>query len=418
MSNYSEMEHLEIAKQEYKNLKLGQEILVNNDTVSIGYVSGVIDNESTGEQSFIITDIPLPSKPSQAQKNAVSEVTVLYRGSTAPYGGDDWMNDWFMNDLPAAANVLNPKFTIQAAPPQLESASKTLNTAMKDYPYAMFNVYGHSLGSMNGQYALVNALDSDRIRGGYVYNGPNIYRFLTDKQKKTANTLQDRIFNYIDRKDLIGVVGNTSNNQTVGQLISIKSAFHSPLDQHMFAGYQFNHKGEIVTSSKKMAEKAAKIIEAQIKGELLALGLLRKKLKASGGKLSANEAIYLEDSEALLAVQSGGRVVKENMDELIKIYRDIMKALEENWEEGLQRVLKFVSRLSYEEVMAEFAKTGTTKEKCVDIPCAKLEEKIAKAKQQGDAFDQLSQEIVAGIEKLKVADQQLAMQIGGSVNAP
>lgn len=55
---------------------------------------------------------------------------------------------------------------------------------MRLYPNAQVYVYGHSLGSMNAQYAIadLDKKDINRISGGFFYQGPNIYSNLTPKQ--------------------------------------------------------------------------------------------------------------------------------------------------------------------------------------------------------------------------------------------
>lgn len=76
---------------------------------------------------------------------------------------------------------------------------------MAKYPDCKFEVYGHSLGSMDGQYA-VSSLDDDeakRLSGAWVYEGPNIYENLTDAQRKRAKSYQGRVHNYVDQKDLV-----------------------------------------------------------------------------------------------------------------------------------------------------------------------------------------------------------------------
>ncbi|MFX3991674.1 triacylglycerol lipase, partial [Streptococcus suis] len=76
------------------------------------------------------------------------------------------------NDLPMTNNIITNKSEVT---PQLQSASIILTQGLKDYPNAKITVYGHSLGSMNDQYAMAAVSDIDRIAGAYIYNGPNVY---------------------------------------------------------------------------------------------------------------------------------------------------------------------------------------------------------------------------------------------------
>ncbi|MGK0550492.1 hypothetical protein ACSFB8_02735, partial [Enterococcus faecalis] len=171
---HSDEEKVKIAKKEYNNLELGKELRIDGVDESIGSVSQV-NNKPSGEQSFVITDHYVSPTASRAERESVKEVTVLYRGSTgldktSEQPGDVY-RDWVVNNSEMAHKILaseqgNP-------PPQLVSSAETLKEAMKLYPNANFSVYGHSLGSMNAQYAVsdLSFEDSQRVAGGYFFQG-------------------------------------------------------------------------------------------------------------------------------------------------------------------------------------------------------------------------------------------------------
>ncbi len=58
--SYSDVDRVNIAKQEYKNWNEGEEITIDNEDgqprKSLGIVSQVIDNKATGEQTYIVTN--------------------------------------------------------------------------------------------------------------------------------------------------------------------------------------------------------------------------------------------------------------------------------------------------------------------------------------------------------------------------
>lgn len=58
-NTYNDKERKEIAELEYQNLTLEQELKLQNKDKTIGYVSQVND-KSTGEQSFVVTDVYVP----------------------------------------------------------------------------------------------------------------------------------------------------------------------------------------------------------------------------------------------------------------------------------------------------------------------------------------------------------------------
>lgn len=143
-------ERIKMISQSYMNLEVNKKISVNRQTY--GYVSKIIDNKKSGEKSFIITD----GNPKVQKPKEVKQITILYQGSIGinkilVNPGDVW-RDWGVNNLPTAVQVINAGGA--TAMPQLKSAAHTLQETMQMYPNAKVSVYGHSLGSMNGQYEL------------------------------------------------------------------------------------------------------------------------------------------------------------------------------------------------------------------------------------------------------------------------
>ncbi|MBO1103528.1 DUF2974 domain-containing protein [Enterococcus hirae] len=187
-------QRVDLARKEYDPLKPKQIIKIDDDTIKIGEVSQVF-NKPTGEQSFVITDHYVSPNASLAERETVKEVTVLYRGSTAPSIGNvfdsenptfwDVRADWIVNDMPTALQVLSNGGAV--AMPQLQSSADTLQQAMNTYPNALVSVYGHSLGAMNGQYAISDFPEKfhERGDGDYVYQRTNIYTNL--KRAPTTN---------------------------------------------------------------------------------------------------------------------------------------------------------------------------------------------------------------------------------------
>ncbi|MEG3241654.1 DUF2974 domain-containing protein [Streptococcus suis] len=156
---YTDRDRQKIANKEYSAYKFRDE--VNIGTLEhpryIGTVRKVL-KDATGLDGYVIEE---PD----------GNVIVLFQGSKGP-GKEGAAADWMDNDLPMAHNIISNKSEVTS---QLQSASRSLNQVLKDYPNAQITVYGHSLGSMNAQYALATVSDIDRIAGAYIYNGPNVY---------------------------------------------------------------------------------------------------------------------------------------------------------------------------------------------------------------------------------------------------
>ena len=115
-----------------------------------------------GEQVYAVVKNP--------KENAedVEEVTVLFRGSTGPdhifYEAPDVWNDWAENDLVIGTRILKQSIPSDRdnSTEQLKASARALKDIMEKYPNAKINIYGHSLGSMDAQYAMA-ALEAAQI---------------------------------------------------------------------------------------------------------------------------------------------------------------------------------------------------------------------------------------------------------------
>ena len=254
---YSDETNMNIAKEEYKNREPGY-ILKTEDNEYVGTLSDANDNRSNnGEQIYTYTKtegsnkIVSPDAP-LSEREKVEEITILYRGSTAPGKGADNADakrDWLDNDAPMAKKIILGE---KGATGQLEASSDYLKEMMEKYPNAKINIYGHSLGSMDAQYALANVTDSSRIKSANIYNGPNIYSTLTEEQKINVSALYDKINNYVDSRDLVGL-GYNKGEGTVGKTYNFsgKSSGFDKVDQHMWGGYRFDDKGNLIDENEK-----------------------------------------------------------------------------------------------------------------------------------------------------------------------
>ncbi|CYX06695.1 Uncharacterised protein [Streptococcus suis] len=97
VKKYVNEDNLQIAMTEYNNLGKGDAVITQYDDI-VGRVTLDFDNENgNGEQVYaVVKDPNLP-------EDQVTEVTVLFRGSTGPNEvlskpADVW-NDWVENDL-------------------------------------------------------------------------------------------------------------------------------------------------------------------------------------------------------------------------------------------------------------------------------------------------------------------------------
>ena len=255
---YSDETNVNLAKEEYENRNIGDSLRTNPGNEYVGVLSDVNDDRTNnGEQIYTYTrtegsdEIVSPDAP-LSEREKVEEITILYRGSTAPGIGadnEDARKDWLNNDVPMAEKIMLGE---KGATGQLEASSDYLKEMMEKYPNAKINIYGHSLGSMDAQYALANVTDYSRIKSANIYNGPNIYSTLTEEQKINVSALYDKINNYVDSRDLVGL-GYKKGEGTVGKTYNFSGESNgiNKIDQHMWGGYRFDSDGNLIDEDGK-----------------------------------------------------------------------------------------------------------------------------------------------------------------------
>lgn len=220
----ADQQRVQLAKLEYQSWQVGDWAFLPGK-VPVGRVQKII-NTSDGFRATVV-------------RNGLAEVTVLLRGSSGIRQGDPttWTNEWLRVNLPIGDAIINQSPVI---PGELKTASRCLNQLLQSHPQDSFYFYGHSLGSINGQYALANCHFPTQVKGAFLYEGPNIYWLLSQRERTRALHLRCRIFNYIDPKDIVAL-GYLDYQHTVGLLRVIDSKLVSPISQHMWGGYQFDH---------------------------------------------------------------------------------------------------------------------------------------------------------------------------------
>ncbi|MGR3741542.1 hypothetical protein [Companilactobacillus sp. DQM5] len=396
----SDDERIEFTKNGYKKLKKNSPIVVNGK--NIGYVRKVV-TDSSGQQAYVIT----PTKTEKIKKS--KNIAIIYRGSSANVSLDA-IRDWANNDIPMGTRVLVNKIPFLSTllsfytkgkyrngpSSQLINSSKTLNKLMKDYPNAKFDIYGHSLGSMDGQYAVANALDLDRIRAAYLYEGPNIYSILTSKQVKQLKKLNPRIFNFIDKNDWVSL-GYSDDKNSVGTLhiILSKNMGLDKVSQHMWGGYQYDKNGNIKL-----------VPENQLQIGMLNLNLLKDKL--SKGGLSKSDKIYLDSAAAVILADNIKTYVDESMDSLIKDLNGYISEAEDLWKDTKRRARGMGQDLSEDDIMNTLRQVNATKSEFVTKVIEYYQDKIKKAEQVKSDYSDISTNIKKGVQAKLETDQELA----------
>ncbi|TYU60608.1 Mbeg1-like protein [Listeria monocytogenes] len=419
---HTDQERVELAEKEYHKMKSGEAVNIpatNGGIKTIGIVSQKINNKSTGEQSYIITDKYTPPTASISERNKVKELTILYKGSTAPANGNlnvpkhpdykDVRKDWLSNDIPTAIQITNGGGS--TVTPQLKTSAETLKQTMKLYPNAQIYVYGHSLGSMNAQYAIadLDKKDIKRISGGFFYQGPNIYSNLTPKQQDTVKAINalNRLFNFVDRKDYVPI-GYGIGDPTIGHLIEVESKKAGMVEQHMWGGYQFDEDGNVLTN-KEGSLRLAKYATAQ---QLAAINIMRTNFSKSGGALSSSEEIFLDAAEGLAITQGMKQTIQGEIKDLKDMFDKAIENAEELWRDTLSDARDIGSKLSESEILTALALGNATESKIVIDILQDCEKSLAEATKIEQEYDKLLEQINEAIKSQLKTDQELAKQIG------
>ncbi|EAD7924114.1 DUF2974 domain-containing protein [Listeria monocytogenes] len=417
----TDQERVELAKKEYSKLELKQEvnISISNREKKIGNVSQTINNKAAGQQTYIITEKYTPPTASHIERSKVKEVTVLYRGSTAPtlasgltpFHKDslDVWTDWGVNDIPTAIQITHGGGS--TVTPQLKTSAETLKQTMNLYPNAQVYIYGHSLGSMNAQYAIadLDKKDIKRISGGFFYQGPNIYSNLTPKQQDTVKAINalNRLFNFVDRKDYVPI-GYGIGDPTIGHLIEVESKKAGMVEQHMWGGYQFDEDGNILTD-KEGSLRLAKYATAQ---QLASINIMRTSFSKSGGTLSSSEEIFLDAAEGLAITQGMKQTIQGEIKDLKDMFDKAIENAEELWRDTLSDARDIGSKLSESEILTALALGNATESKIVIDIVQDCEKSLAEATKIEQEYDKLLEQINEAIKSQLKTDQELAKQIG------
>ena len=393
-SMYSEYERKLIAEKEYDNtLQVDNDIYIETRKSSIGTVRQVIENE-TGIKVFVV------ESPDH------SEVSVLYEGSKAPFD-EGWEVDWFENDIPMAHSILTGE---KGTTSQLKASADILNDVLVRYPNAKVTVYGHSLGSMNAQYALANVRDISRISGAYIYQGPNTYPVLTEEQRQRVDAMKYRIHNYVDDKDMVPIGYPNNRMDSVGVVgimhhVDSKQQIDFIYSQHLWGGYVFNEDGSLkIKNDRSSFEKRYSSGLDKVSSGLYNYAKAKEAL-ASGGYTS-NEEIFL-DSEQALTISSGlHEVANAGQEEIRSIVRKAHQKAEKIVASTYQVPFGFI--LSPTEVATAYSDGGVSRTTIVDDLDHYFYPKIKKSEKLAEDFQSLEKQIADGIQKKLEDDKELA----------
>ena len=403
--NYVKEDNLQTAMAEYQDNMGERRTLYDQYEIELGTVTQVYNNTTgAGEQVYAVVKNP------NEKAEDVQEVTVLFRGST---GSDhilneapDVWNDWAENDAVIAKRIVmqsNPSDRDNSTE-QLKASARALKDIMEKYPNAKINIYGHSLGSMDAQYAMaaLEASQIERIQQAYIYNGPDIYRILSPEQRKIVDQIKGRIYNYADPKDKISMVGRDpakGSIGSVGMVYYVDSEQEDFVNQHMTYGYRLDKNGKI-----KILSNTSTVAYNDFLIKMEGYKTLKNILSSDG--YTAGEQLFLDSEQAKIAASGICRIVTEEMDIIKNIYNRGIQDASEVFASCSNVPWGFI--LSSYETEVAYSEGGLNYETTIGIIQNRFHPVVDKVKQLEKDFTDLEKQIQNGIQKKLDEDRELA----------
>ncbi len=405
IKDYVNDKNLQIAMTEYDSEMDLDHVVKTQRGDQLGTVTQVYNNTTgAGEQVYAVV------KNSDEEADKVQEVTVLFRGSTGPdhifkETADVW-NDWAENDFVIGTHILkqNVPSDQDQSTEQLKASARALKDIMEKYPNAKINIYGHSLGSMDAQYAMaaLEAAQIERIQQAYIFNGPDIYRILSPEQRKIVDQIKGRIYNYADAKDNISMVGRDiakGSIGSVGMVYYVDSESEDPINQHMTYGYRLDKDGKI-----KIFSNTSTVAYNDFLIKMEGYKTLKNILASDG--YTAGEQLFLDSEQAKIAASGICRIVTEEMDIIKNIYNRGIQDASEVFASCSNVPWGFI--LSSYETEVAYSEGGLNYETTIGIIQNRFHPVVDKAKQLEKDFTDLEKQIQNGIQKKLDEDRELA----------
>ena len=284
---------------------------------------------------------------------------------------------------------------------------------MDRYPNARFKFYAHSLGGLNIQSSLGSLEDKylDRIDGAYIYEAPNLYPQLSDAEKKQVDKIKYKIYNFIDKRDLVTWEHSEEGNEgVVGTLVRIDSKDAGGfIKQHMWGGYDYkagylNVKEESLDDYRLARIKQTKE-QLQLKKQAL------ESWKKSG--LSGSDLISMDTIQAMGIVESLKEFALIASDYILAVCDFGIADIKGTWETLLASCRSTVSgtRCTESDIINALAQIGATKETIEMNRITELEKIKKDTLKIKESIFSLSTDMAKGIATVIGTDVALASQL-------
>ncbi|MCD8820522.1 hypothetical protein BUZ15_08715 [Staphylococcus gallinarum] len=329
-----------------------------------------------------------------------------------------------MLDFVADANI--GLRTVTDKDTHFKNTQQFIKNLKKDYD--IDTITGHSLG---GRDAILMGVSND-IDNIVVYNPApltvkDIRYFIKSQSSSVSDIEKDGYVNKLlesydgnilrivsENDELDGVIKKTIYSSAGDEMIIKNGKGHSILgflgkreqreikaELEKLKGYQdANNKSFI--AAKKQATNKLKQIDA-VKASMI---------QASGGALSSSQQKVLEFLTVLSVVESLSQMVEEEMQQLRKMYADMKKRFEKNWEDAQESGREMGKHLSSGEVLDALNAGNVNENKLVTKPLNKISNRLTQLKNVASQYKEYVTKVKTSINEIVAKDQSLASQIG------
>lgn len=252
-------------------------------------------------------------------------------------------------------------------------------------------------GIIKGPISSLNDKEKDAYIESFIksYDG-NILRIVSDKDelngiiKKTeyVSAGNEMVIKNGKGHSMLGFLGKREQREIKAELEKLK-------------GYQDANNKSFVTAKKQASNKLQQI--DAVKANMV---------QASGGALSSSQQKLLEFLTTLSLAESLSQMVAEEMQKLRKMYADMEKLFEKNWEDAQESGNAMGKHLSNGEVLDALNAGSVNENKLVTMPQSKISHKLTQLANVSSQYDTYVSKIKTSINEIIAKDQSLASQIG------
>ncbi|MGX7264544.1 hypothetical protein [Enterococcus crotali] len=370
-------------------------------------------------ESVVKKDVTIVYAGTSTKRDWQTNVGEIFLGAKAPEGAFDTSVE-YAREI-ERKYPKNDGFTIGTNGHSLGGAEAIYVAILLGYNVFTYGAAGSGLTDEQiKQYkgTIVNLFDTtDAVTSGVLTDGRKKIPFLSigidNPWWRTAGHSLDQFQvdkkgNYINKYGDIVVYSDLNGGISIEQTLLAQSIVENNMQMRRLEQYGVHKSGS--KKEYQQLKKENEWLQTQI-DSFTKLNVLRKKFTASGGGLSGNEQIYLDDSQALTIVELASSKFDLAMENVVKLYKDAIKELEELWQEGLSTIQGNCPELSYGEVLVAMQVMDCTEQTMVTIPSQEFQEKLSLAHQMSSKFSTLTKDITAKIGELVQRDQELAKQL-------